>query len=107
MSHAIDDVYEVYDERRPRARKPHACGACGEAIRVGDRYVSVFIVFDGDASTVKRCRRCQKIHEHLRGIDPGEVWPDEHLACGEGYREHWGRDPPPEIAALAFAGAGR
>lgn len=103
MSHSIDATYSVYDESFPKARIEHVCSACAETIAVGHRYASVAIVFDGRASRVKRCLRCQAVHEHLREIEPGEMWPAEKLDCGEEYREHWGKEPPPEIAALAFA----
>lgn len=102
MSHRYEDTYDVYDERLRKAKKPHVCAACSEPILRGDYYHSIFIVFDARARRVVRCLRCQKIHEHLRELAPGEMWPDEELACGEDYREHWGEDPPAEIAALAF-----
>ncbi len=103
MSHGIDEHYAVYDENRQRARKPHTCDACAETIPAGRRYYRVFVLFDGRAETVKRCARCQRIHEHLRELAPGDLWPDERLACGETYEGEWGCEPPPEIAALAFA----
>jgi hypothetical protein len=102
MSHPIEETYEVYSENRRRARKPHACSACSEPISVGHYFWYIFIIFEGETNTVKRCERCQAIHVHLRGMGD-EMWPDERLACGEEYREHWGTEPPAEIAALAFA----
>lgn len=103
MSLYADEQYAVYDERFPRARKEHKCDACGDCIQRGDRYTRVGIVFDGEAYSVIRCLRCQTIHEHLRTLDKsGEMWPDEWLDCGEEYTDHWGKEPPPEIAALAF-----
>lgn len=103
MSHSCDEQYDVYDERFPRARKQHRCDACRETIPAGHRYARVSVVFDKSADTYKRCMRCQRIHEHLRDLAPGDTWPDEQLACGETYQNEWGEDPPPEIAALAFA----
>jgi hypothetical protein len=108
------DVYDcdpavVYDENFPRARVDHVCCACSETIRRGDRYARVTMIGErGDKPiTWKRCLRCQKIHEHLREVctreTGGEQWPDEKLNCGHEYRELWGKNPPPEIAALAFA----
>lgn len=102
MSHAFDERYDVYAELFPRARKAHTCSACKETICVGHRYARVCIIFDGSTETVKRCIRCQRIHEHLRSIAPGEMWPDERLDCGEEYEEHWGGPPPEEVARLAF-----
>lgn len=106
MSHDIDDTYDVYDEKHRQARKPHQCDACGETIHVGHLYCAVAIVFQREFETVKRCLRCQAIHEHLRSLAPGDMWPAEKLDCGEGYEDHWGRESPPEIAALAFVTAG-
>lgn len=104
MSHTIDEVYKVYCETLRVAAKDHVCSACTERIRKGDEYFTISIIdADSSAESLKRCARCQKIHKHLRSLDPGELWPDEQLNCGEGYREHWQVDPPAEIAALAFA----
>ncbi len=102
MSHYCDDTYAVYDESTPTARKPHACAACGETIAAGATYTRVQLVFDGTAETIKRCVRCQRLHEHLREKGYGDdLWPDERLACGQIYEDEWG-DLPDEIAALAF-----
>lgn len=101
MSHGIDERYKVYNERRVKARKAHACGACGDPIEPGHEYTLVFIVFDR-ARSLKRCLRCQALHVHLRGVcAPHEMWPDERLDCGMDYEEEWG-ELPEEIAALAF-----
>lgn len=102
MSHYTEEVCDVYDEIRPKARIEHQCDACKEMIPPGDYYWKIAIVYDGNARTVKRCLRCQEIHRHLRTLAPGEMWPDEKLNCGEDYKDHWGTEPPPEIAALAF-----
>ena len=103
MSHSVDECYDVYSEQRVTARKAHACDACREPIAAASTYWRIAIVFDGEAETVKRCERCQKIHMHLRSLDPGASWPAEKLDCGIAYRDHWEFDPPDEIAALAFA----
>lgn len=104
VSHYFGEEYPVYDERFPRARKPHKCDACGEPIAPGHRYARIGIVSNHSAETLVRCLRCQTIHEHLRGLGDADdrSWPDERLDCGEEYREHWQRDPPADIAALAF-----
>jgi len=102
MSHEVTDYYEVYCETRRKAKKEHVCDACSDRIRVGTYFWYVFYVFEDRTYTVKRCERCQAIHVHLRGMNE-DTWPDEKLSCGEEYRQHWGQEPPPEIAALAFA----
>lgn len=48
--------------------------------------------------------RCQRIFDHL--VERGshcDMYPAQRLDCGETYQDHWGEDPPEEIAALAFA----
>lgn len=101
MSHSCDEVYEVYNETYPKARKTHTCEACEENIPPGGRYARVFTLFNGTAETYKRCLRCQALHEHLRRLGDYDCWPDERLNCGESYEDEWGALPP-EIAALAF-----
>lgn len=102
MSHSVDECYDVYDEHFPRARKAHVCSACEGPIRPGDIYARVGIVFQGEAESLKRCLGCQRIHEHLRRLAVGEMWPDERLNCGEEYEDHWGEKPPEDIARIAF-----
>lgn len=102
MSESCDEYYTVYWERRRRARKQHKCCACDEPIAPGHVYMYISYVFDHEAGTYKRCLRCQTIHEHLRTLGGGDMWPAERLDCGEDYEPHWDRPPPAEIAALAF-----
>lgn len=102
MSHSCDEYYDVYNEKTRTANKEHTCDACEETILKGHRYTVVSWVFEGSAESCKRCMKCQALHLHLRKLEPGEMWPSERLDCGRDYKEHWGKDPPPEIAALAF-----
>lgn len=56
---AIDlDPCEVWRPEERKARKAHVCGCCGGLIRVGERYVSLFTVFDGEASNEASCLAC-------------------------------------------------
>lgn len=99
------DLADVYIRTWRTARKAHKCSACAEQIRPRDRYTHTAIVGDGTAWTVKRCARCEAIHAHLReraNQSYGE-WPSDELDCGESYEDVFCEDPPPEIAALAFA----
>jgi len=103
VSHYTEEVYTFYKEHVRTARKEHRCAACDEPISPGHKYTIVSWLYDGEAESLKRCRRCQLIHEHLRPLGYKEdMWPDERLGCGEEYRQHWGHDPPEEIARLAF-----
>jgi len=105
MSVSCDGHADVYHEDTAKARKEHRCDACQEAIPRGVEYWRIRIIYEGRVDSHKRCNRCQAIHEHLRGLMAGydEEWPDERLSCGHEYSDHWGVEPPPEIAALAFA----
>lgn len=103
MSHSVDESYDVYREEVRKAIKEHICDACQRTISKGHTYCSVYIVFDGEAKTVKRCGSCQTMHEHLRKIaEPVGMWPNEKLNCGSDYEEEWDTEPPEEVVALAF-----
>lgn len=102
------DYCDVWQERVHTARKEHMCAACHETIRPGDTYHRTFSVFDGNPDTVIRCARCQTIFEHLSTRiqdegERGEEYCNPTLNCGHEYTERWNEEPPPEIAALAFA----
>lgn len=101
MSHSCEETYDVYNETVRRARKAHQCDACDRAIRPGDLYCYVSLVFEQRAESYKRCGACQKTHKHLRSLAPGDMWPDERLNCGQRYEDEWG-DLPDDVAALAF-----
>lgn len=100
------DCASVYDEETRKARKPHKCGACREAIPPGQVYHRTFIVFDGEPEVFLRCARCQVIYEHLskRIRDEGayEEFCDLRLNCGHTYEDRWQEAPPAWLAALAF-----
>lgn len=110
MSHSIDEYYSDYEET-PRCAESDElhCSACREPIQFGHVYYDILIV-EGDPddedsrseTSLIRCLRCQRIHQHLRELGDGEMWPDEHLNCGEEYEEHWNKPPPSDIAELAF-----
>jgi hypothetical protein len=106
VSHESDHACELYDELLvAHARIPHLCSACRDTIPVHHSYWRITIIDEGDFQVVKRCLRCQLIHLHLRTLGGDDMWPNERLDCGEEYKQHWGREPPPEIAALAFLSA--
>ena len=93
---------EFERQNKVRARKPHRCCACGDAIPVGDVYTVHVSKWDGQISQIRRCLRCDAIYDHLNEIMPCDEAPAWRLDCGHTYRERWGEDPPHEIAALAF-----
>jgi len=112
MSHSVDDQYAEYIETLVCAETEFRCDACREPVAIGHCYWRVEAVIheadpewdvEEEIETHLRCIRCQTIHVHLRELgEKYEVWPSERLDCGEEYTEHWGKEPPPEIAELAF-----
>lgn len=70
----VDDGPEFSSEQLQRARKPHVCGECQEAIPVGALYERVSGVWDGQFRTYKTCARCANIR-------------DEYFACGWYYTQ--------------------
>jgi hypothetical protein len=90
------------------SRRARKCHACKEPIAVGARYHRTAYLFGGSWEVTARCERCQAIYEYLdakirfQPNGPDLEHCNERLNCGHEYRERWGEDPPPEIAALAF-----
>jgi len=81
-----------------RARKPHRCSACYGAIRVGEQYRRIASVTSEGWDTCLQCRVCAEIFDLLcTHASPGEGVAFA-LDCGDLFE-----DPPPELAALAFA----
>ena len=97
-----DERADVHESEWRRANKPHKCKACGLTIEPGQLYHRTAMLFDGSWEAWKRCARCQAIFEHLEGLMDSDEYCNPTLSCGHEYRERWGEDPPPEIAALAF-----
>lgn len=83
------------DDTSPRARKPHRCIACHEAIQPGHRYHRTVEHQEGEIRTYRHCLRCWAMIEALdrRGVE----FVDWDLNCGEVWQ-----DPPVEVAELAF-----
>lgn len=104
MSGYVEEYYDMLHHRVRTARKEHRCSACNRKIRPGDRYAYVFIVFEGDTETYKRCGACEVTWQHLMEVcmrrTGGEMYPREDLSCGLEYAKEWGGDPPEEIARL-------
>lgn len=78
------------------ARKARRCFACNETIAPGATYHRDTAAHDGTVSSFVHCPRCWAIVEAL--WKDGRRYVDFDLNCGE----IWD-DPPPEVAALAFA----
>ena len=70
------DPVDVYEVRRPVARKEHRCDECRETIRPGTRYARVNSLCDGSWVHATRCTPCQQIAEDYccSIVNPGMVW---------------------------------
>lgn len=96
------DCAKTLDRRWVIARKQHRCMACRETIVKGQRYHIDASLWEGSVANHRHCARCWEMIEALwkRGRESGEYGTivDFDLNCGEIWR-----DPPDEVAALAFA----
>lgn len=106
MCDIADGYNDIEAVSHPRARVGHVCQGCGETIRPGDTYAVTRVLYDGHWDGWKHCLRCEAIHSHLldkarESRDPIAIAPG--LDCGLEYEDSWGVQPPPWIAALAFA----
>lgn len=102
MCDLVSDAADVYEQQRRRARKRHACEACGETIMPGDTYVHTSSLYDGSWSTWKHCLRCSAIFEALHAeAYPDRIAIDPALNCGTEWADTFG-EVPPHIEALAF-----
>lgn len=102
---------EVWNEKANRARIAHKCSACSETIRPGDLYHYTFYIFDGVSNTTRRCARCETLYRALVKLHAKEqpevedvTEPGVHpeLECGHTFEQVFKREPPPQLARLAF-----
>lgn len=100
---------DVDRERQVRARKEHKCHACKETIERGHLYIRHTLIYAREVDVTVRCLRCDAIYQRLveihresNRVSDETDWPDLALNCGHEFKERWGREPPPELARLAF-----
>lgn len=91
----VDGDCDLQQSTTITARKPHVCYACRETIEPRERYVRTTQIAEGTASSYHHCLRCWAMLEVLWTKTESAVEWD--LNCGEVWR-----DPPPEVARLAF-----
>lgn len=89
----------LFSQRQVRARKEHACYACGETIRPGDRYLRTAQKDDGVFYDFHHCLRCSAIMDAL--IEAGADSVQYNLNCGTRYEDAFGPIPD-SVARLAF-----
>ncbi len=113
MSLSCDETCTVHRSAVRKARKAYKCSACRANILPGHYYRNVFLVFDGDAETIRRCGSCDTTWQHLYQLcqehnkdhrNYETLYPDEKLSCGLKYEDEWG-DLPDDIAALPLLSA--
>lgn len=116
MSLSCDDgvTCTVHRSAVHKARQAARCSACRADILPGHYYRRIFLVYEGEAETIRRCGSCDLTWQHLYKLcqehnndhrNRGDnLYPDESLDCGLKYEEEWG-DLPDEIAALPLMSA--
>ena len=60
------DSATVWRETSHRAAKAHKCAECSREIQPGERYWSVFAIWDGDPGTYKTCAHCRVGQDWLK-----------------------------------------
>ena len=69
----------AYSERTHVARIRHACSECGGWITPGERYTSVWGVWEGETQVIKRCPDCQSVLEWITAHQPCFCWGHTNL----------------------------
>lgn len=65
------DGPSVFDEKTVKAKKVHKCSECRGAIQAGETYLKTWGIWDGEASTFKRCPDCSALI----------AWATAHVKC--------------------------
>lgn len=60
---------EVFSNRLVKARKPYKCCECGSDIAAGEKYHSIFGVWDHDPGSYRVCADCEVVREWLLKLD--------------------------------------
>jgi len=55
-----------YLERKRKARVPHQCSECHQAILPKTEYISISGKWAGEISTYKQCLSCKEMSKHYR-----------------------------------------
>lgn len=75
-----DEYVTVYERTQRRSRKDHECCECGAgAIKRGDLYDDISMLFDGSWSSWRECLLCAEIGDHFScggGRVAGTLWSD-------------------------------
>lgn len=113
MSASCDDSGESvanYRSGHVVARVEHQCDCCAGTIRPGDTHYHASWFYEGYCS-FRRCARCHLLYLKLVSLHKAERILDEEgdpmgvdpeLNCGHSFEKVFGREPPEELARLAF-----
>jgi hypothetical protein len=76
------EVAEFFKASMRQARKQYVCCECGEAIRPGDRYEYIKMIFAGKFEAHRTCGVCAAIAAAFQqcGRVPRMLWEDIHNA---------------------------
>lgn len=69
----------VYRASRQIARKQHKCAECARMIQPGERYESVFAIWDGDVGTPKTCQHCLALRDYVVAHVPCSCWSHHNM----------------------------
>jgi hypothetical protein len=85
----------IYRKSEHTARQPHKCYECGRTINPGERYESVFAVWDGRGETCKTCPHCLAIREWVVAHVPCSCWMHGNMLEDIGNDvEHYAHEAP-------------
>ena len=78
----FDDIAKVCNLTIRKARKPHICLECREAIGVGEQYADERALCDGRWHTYKTCMPCKHVRDDCMkcGWIWGDLWTELHDA---------------------------
>lgn len=106
---SFDEHASVWKESTYTAkRKPRPCDCCGGTVAIGERYVKVFFIFDGEATSEYSCLPCIatrdlfKKHHEGHYTNPSGM-PDMLVECVSEESTYDGdadEDVPNEIGAM-------
>ena len=114
MSASCDDDGEPianYRSGHVVARAEYPCACCSATIRPGDLHYSASWLWCGSYESFRRCARCHLLFLDLRALhkkhdirdeDGSPMGVDPELNCGHSFEKVFGREPPEELARLAF-----
>jgi hypothetical protein len=72
MCFSYDNYPSVFNERHHKAKKAYRCSECNCWIWPGEIYLHIWGVWEGTASTYRRCERCEKLADAITQVELDE-----------------------------------